>query len=948
MQASASKMLDLQRSVVDLCAGFVVIDNGGNITMIHQTAREYLLSTNLRPFHIDKHNAHKQIFLSCMSCLMTIGLRAKLKGTHRPELLSYAAQSWSSHLISCPIDDEDVNEVLKNFLGGNWVLTWIQVLAISGQLRVLVQASKHLSKYSARRKNRGISDNDKGHEIIGDELIDSWADDFTKIVGKFGTVLERSPEAIYRLIPPFCPSNSAIHQQFGKLKDKSLIVSGLSNGNWDDSLARMSFGFGTYASSISANGPCIAVLIPPGIVMLYDSSTFMEYPTSPIKHGERVFRMELNTAGTLLATYGYLTTKIWETTTGNCKITIGNIESRPRPLTLLLASSSTTLVVGSDDRRIRSLDLNHTNPTWQLVAELEEPELEGHFLNSANYMTLNKEGSLAAIAYRGHPLSAWETDGPIHIGHCWRKRNELARGEVIDAVWHPHYPQVLGLYIEGVVFKWHPYDDEVDEMATGASKLAISRDGKAFATGDVRGAVKVYTTSDFALLYQLSSEDMVLGIAFSPDLRRFYDIRGHYGTAWEPNALLKYADQRGIESASETSSVAQTSMVSENRTLRVDSITCLASSPAGCLYCCGTENGIVHLHHTQKGKVANLHVSTSFSSIEQMEWSNEGRFFCFSDSNKKIFVLSIIEKLDPVVEAKAELPMKTHLNGPVLQLLFNPDSSQLLVRTSSTMCTVSLQNFSVLKLLEITTEADNCIPHPLDSSLIVVIGPVAIRILDWSLNQRRVYTLDYANDHEQPKLSKSALKQASIGRVLVTQDKRCTLVQMSVLNLNSKEKIIFHLQTSQYSASTANVQKSDPESEAVMITPALLSRSLSSQITLALALLSCDNLVLLSKDFSVYTWQFPFSLELSSTSSLLPTRAASLIAADKKSATQVQHRNINDAARDAGKVFKLMFSLPGDWISRDCLAMCNFWPAERSLLCPRNGEVGVVRCTALV
>jgi hypothetical protein len=35
-------------------------------------------------------------------------------------------------------------------------------------------------------------------------------------------------------------------------------------------------------------------------------------------------------------------------------------------------------------------------------------------------------------------------------------------------------PEVLGLYIEGMVFKWQPYDDYVDELPTSASKLKIS------------------------------------------------------------------------------------------------------------------------------------------------------------------------------------------------------------------------------------------------------------------------------------------------------------------------------------------------------------------------------------------------------------------------------------------------------------------------------------------
>lgn len=114
------------------------------------------------------------------------------------------------------------------------------------------------------------------------------------------------------------------------------------------------------------------------------------------------------------------------------------------------------------------------------MAELEEPELDGHFLNAANYMAISKDGSLIAVAYRGHPLSAWETDGPTHIGHCWRNRVESARGEVIEAIWHPHMPEVIGLYLEGVVFKWAPYDGEVEEIAIGASRLALSKDGNLF------------------------------------------------------------------------------------------------------------------------------------------------------------------------------------------------------------------------------------------------------------------------------------------------------------------------------------------------------------------------------------------------------------------------------------------------------------------------------------
>lgn len=949
------QMLDFQRSIVDLCGGFVIVDNGGNVAMIHQTAREYLLSANDRPFRVDRDAAHKQVFFSCMRCLMAIGLRAKVKGHQGPEFLDYAATSWSFHLNSTPLDCRQVAEVLSKFLTGHWVLTWIQVLAASKQLRVLIQASKHLSKYFAKQKKYDAARNEKDRHIMKQELIKSWAEDFVKVVGKFGTILRQDPDSIYGLIPPFCPPNSAIYQQFGKIKDKGLVVSGLSSDNWDDSLARISLGFGTYASSISAAGAQIAILVSSGSVLLHDSSTFEEAAASPIKHGERVYRMELNSSGTLLATYGYLTTKIWEISSGKCKVSVPNVESRPRPLAMLLTNNSTVLLVGMDDRRIRSLDLNQTSPAWQVVAELEEPELEGHFLNSSSCMALNKDGSLIAVAYRGHPLSAWESDGPVHIGHCWRKREELARGEVIEAVWHPHYPEVLGLYIEGVVFKWRPYDDENFELATGASKLAISRDGNLFATGDVRGTVKVYTTSEFCLLYQLASEDTVLGLGFSPDLHRFYDIRGYYGNAWEPNALMRFAEQRGkgIESGSETESLGQSSTAFESWSSRIDSITVLAGSPIGRLYCCGTEKGIVRLQHTQRGKLADLHLCRSFLSIEQISWSNDGRYLCFSDSSKKVIIMSINSGTgnpEQFVDTKVEIPMKHSTNGPILQLLFHPNSRQLLVRSSSTICIISLISSSVTLSLEMHTADCKWITHPQDPALLVGVGPDAIHILDWNLTELQIYKLEYSRHQSAPLNKESFLDQDTVDRILVTHDKQHVLVQLSPSNQNAKEKTFLYFEASSWSISiSATAPDIDQDRSSPVITPFTLPRSLSSQIALALAFLSHDSLIFLSRTFSIRSWRLPLRPVPSLSSFPSSSRSTSIATVTKNPATlhdhHHRHNHADGTARDAAE---LLFSLPGDWISRDCLALCSIWAVERSLLCPRNGEVGVVRCAALV
>jgi hypothetical protein len=72
-------ILDLERSITDLCSGFVVVDSSGNVSMAHQTAREYLLSSKEgRTFSINPSLAHELLLSSCMRCLLAPDLPGKL------------------------------------------------------------------------------------------------------------------------------------------------------------------------------------------------------------------------------------------------------------------------------------------------------------------------------------------------------------------------------------------------------------------------------------------------------------------------------------------------------------------------------------------------------------------------------------------------------------------------------------------------------------------------------------------------------------------------------------------------------------------------------------------------------------------------------------------------------------------------------------------------------
>uniref|UniRef100_L7JFB0 Uncharacterized protein n=1 Tax=Pyricularia oryzae (strain P131) TaxID=1143193 RepID=L7JFB0_PYRO1 len=102
--------------------------------------------------------------------------------------------------------------------------------------------------------------------------------------------------------------------------------------------------------------------------------------------------------------------------------------------------------------------------------------------------------------------------------------------------------------------------ERCSEARTSTTDQTVSPDGNLLATSDARRAVKIHTTSSPTLTYQVTAQDFVLDLAFSPDLRRIYDLRGDY--ALEP-------------------------------------------SPVGRLYCCSTGKGVVTLHDALRGTFTN-------------------------------------------------------------------------------------------------------------------------------------------------------------------------------------------------------------------------------------------------------------------------------------------------------------------------------------------------------
>ncbi|KAI4864634.1 hypothetical protein F4820DRAFT_328440 [Hypoxylon rubiginosum] len=281
------------------------------------------------------------------------------------------------------------------------------------------------------------------------------------------------------------------------------------------------------------------------------------------------------------------------------------------------------------------------------------------------------------------------------------------------------------------------------------------------------------------------------------------------------------------------------------------------------------------------------------------------------------------------VEAMAEIPMKGKGKGPITQLLFHHNSSVLLISIGNTIHSISLTSSSVEHSLELA-EFDHSvwIAHPQDPELVVGFGPNEIRILDWKLVEIYSITVGPWNH----------LDYATIDKVLVTQDREHVLVQVSSRNHNKKERTLHCFKTADFLTSFEETLGTEHQRKPDVINPTILPYAVSSEIAIPLSFLSHNRLIFLSRDYSICSWQ------LISSNTMPTPRAGNSIATANLSLYPNHHRT-NIAVK---KPFKELFCLPGDLIGMDCLSLCTIWEAEICFLCPRNGEVAVVKCAGLV
>lgn len=932
------EFLDLKRTIQDVCGQFVVVDRSSHVTMVHKTARDYLTQTPSLYSFIDENRSHGELFAKTISFLLRHDLRSKLGRNQQAvrfeePFLLYAVASLAHHLRQAATTSEDMMNLLAKFLKGPSVLTWVHSLALFGQLEVLITTARVLNWFSSLNRKLNIEKNPLLHRLQDLELFDLWAIDLVKIVAKFGRHLLDDPTAIYKIVPPLCPRNSIMSRQFGSNDHSTLSVSGVSHATWNDCLARVSLHNGAKAWKISCAGRHIAVLSSTGSIVLWDSVSFDLSCT--LRHAELVTVMCFNSTCDRFVSYGFRTTKIWAIPSGQLIAEVAN-PADSKALAMTFAGNDTKVLIASDDKFIRHLYINAVGSGWHnpepdLLSEYSP--VEGGLITSPSFMAFNADATQIAVAYRGYPLSIWATTEPRLLSRCKRvfsHRADHARPSVswmaVERIaWSPVADRLVGLYKDGCVFKWDPSTDENQEANTMADEIQVSPDGKLFLTSDSNGTVKVWNFAYFAVIYQLASENLVIDLAFSPDCKRFYDLRGPSVNAWEPNCLLRFSDSGEAASDNASDYQASTSMshISEAWVVSIDPISALCAAPGSQLYCVSHENGTVHLFDKTKGHLLVLSESAAFLTTDHLTWSGDGCHVAAADLGGNITVKRLHPPATGTGTAEFEVQSLFAAKskpavGGIHQILLNSNSTKLLIVSQDAGQIWSIETGSLVfsGLLE-KGETRKWMNLPARRDLLLGVGPRDLKVIRWE-DLAEVASLIYQEDlshfgarssFDADKITSTTMNQLSLSpsvgfeegvyvkQAMLTQDDKYLLVHICKLatpGRSTKRLVAFEISLLAHS----------PHVDSPNLPDCLgISIEVMKRIEVPLGILSDKTLVFLDTDLWMCT------LRMHSTSQL------------------------SDLKRH--------YFIPRDWASTESLEQCCLLQ-DGTFLCPKDGEVAVI------
>lgn len=662
-------------AIEGLCGQLVLVDQHTSlVSIVHTTAREFLMSEDAGEFRVLKAEAHERIATACLQLLTSPPMQPprhrRLLQTRREIpgsiLLGYAVVHVSGHINGGSAESDKTLVALDRLLSTT-VLTWIEKLFAARGSQGLIRVARNIKAYLDRRAKYRSPLNRHVQNVEG------WATDLSRLANKFGGALATQPHSIYFLIPPFCPMETSIYRQFGRAPDGLVVSGSVINTSWDDCAATINFEEEDAVTATCENG-LIAIGFESGSIWIYNHGSFQK--DRELKHNGPVDLLFLDPLGSFIvsASAKYLT--LWDTT-GN-KIWTKRIKSR----CILLASSSDTIIGVTVSGRAFTWSL----ATGDLLEEHRYPyqpldpdsELQSDLVKAPFAASFGPGLELVALAYRSGPICIFELQ--THSWIAWAMDEQVR--QVSQLVFNPN-PDVnllLVAYDESdlaIFDSWSGMLVQFRESETRAifTSLACSADGRTFGTVDVLGNLQIWDFESLTLLYHVLTPSYSFRVlSFSSDGFNLVDVVGQEMRIWSPSALIR----KTFEEESSTSDQAAVLPVAEGQYRRFQSskIRSMVAHQELPVIFAGTYNGDVVMQSTAGGhglQTLYTHQSAMVKCIDV-----RGDHVTSGDINGTVKV----RKLDLTRRTQIKLQQfgfQTQVASAIHQLLFDETGRYLLI-----------------------------------------------------------------------------------------------------------------------------------------------------------------------------------------------------------------------------------------------------------------------------
>lgn len=677
---------DIERSIESSCGQLVYIDSKSRVQMTHKSAADFLLRSSHPEFAVNHKSGHKRIAKTCLSYLNGPEMRGprhrRLSSSdlvkQRSPFIAYACRVFE-HLPHLAATDDDISTALIKFLKSSNILSFIEYLSQKSDIQSLIHSAKALRTYIQRRAKH-LSPLGKDHA-----LMNSWATDLLRIATKFGKDLLAYPPAIFTLIPPFCPYNSAPRQQFAS-STRGIAVVGLSADTWDDCLTTI-VNSHKRLSCIATSHEFFAIGMSDGCVAIHENSACQEIQI--LQHQEPVRLLEFGKRNNLLVSSGARKIRVWKISTWeHC----WEFDVPQACLAIMLAEEQQLLLAALKDNHLAIWDLvsGILRESVDWTASLEEDTAHTHRSPIAGAFSL--EFNLLAIVYRGQDILVWDLErdtlhdtyrkeSGAHVNHVERHSDTGATDVIFGSESNAHL--MVATYADGDLVLFDTIEGTVlAATLVNAHILAGSSDGRTLATGDSSGAIQIFDFETLKLLYRINSEEYAIRqMAFSMDSQRLLDVRGNQCRVWDPTILVRGdADDESSETMSVSgSNLEECTIAGSGEIILITAAVCCKGLD---LFICGKEDGSVWLYDVRSGQPRQqLFAHARGVAILHLSFDEVNRVISSIDSSSRVMIRPLHQsRRDWGV---GQVLFDHRVGDAVIQTLSNKSSTMLLVSTDN-------------------------------------------------------------------------------------------------------------------------------------------------------------------------------------------------------------------------------------------------------------------------